>query len=64
MVVKINQCKEEPSAVLSGTAEVANIRGGSSGLMVSDDLDFSDELWAISMTQEDHRQNLWDLESL
>ena len=55
---------EEPAAFISGTAEITDISGDSSGPMVRDDLDFADQLLAISMKEEDHRQNLWELESL
>ena len=47
-----------------GTADIANISRDSSGPIVTDDLDFSDELLAINMTEEDHRQILEEIESL
>ena len=51
-------------AVVYGTADIANISGDSSGSMATDDLDIADELSAISITEEDHRQFLEELESL
>ena len=42
---------EDPLAFVSGTAEIANISGDSSGPMIRVDLDFADELLAISMTE-------------
>ena len=35
-----------------------------SGPMVTDDIDIADELLAISMTEEDHRQILGELEKV
>ena len=40
---------EEPSAIIQGTADIANVSGDSRGPMVTDDLDIADELSAISM---------------
>ena len=54
---------EEPSVVIYGNAKIAITRDYS-GPIVTDDLGFSDELSAISMTEKDHRQNLEELESL
>ena len=52
------------SAVIHGTADLAKISGDSNDTMATDDRDIADELSAISLTEEDHRQTLEELGSL
>ena len=50
-------------AMMQGTADVVNVSGDSSGPFATDDLGFADQLSARSMTEDDHREILEELDN-
>ena len=61
---RLNYGQEDPTAIRQRMAYIANVSGDSSGAMVTDDLDITEELSAISTPEEDHHHILEQLKSL
>ena len=59
-----NYNQEMQQTALLGLGDIANVSSESRGPIAPDDLDIADELSAIKITGEDHRQSLEELAKL